>query len=624
MPLNNEKFVNIKNKNDLTSCFNTLFNSAWSLRSTSLAGILTGNEIPLYGEKIAALETFSRLMWGLFPALVDNNTQPEVCAEIFRTLAQGTDPEHPHYWGKATDVDQRCVEMAVFGVGLAIAGKTFRRYLSDSEQHNLYQWLSSIRDVQLPQNNWSFFPVMVEMGLCLSGQPWQPEIIERHFARLDSFYLGDGWYSDGLQRPRDYYNAMALHFYGLIYAQLMASVDPERCAILRQRAALFAADFIYYFDAEGAAIPFGRSMTYRFAQAAFWSAAAFAGLETCSPGVLKGLIFRHLRHWFQQDITDARGVLTVGYHYACPGMAEDYNAPGSPYWACKTFLILALPDEHPFWRSNELPLPPREARRLVPHPGQIVINDHHNQHHYLLNAGQFPAKPYNNSESKYGKFAYSSLLGFNLERSRYGIELAACDSMLLFAEGDGYFRGRLRNQHVEIGTSGILAHWAPWPDVQIKTWLIPLTSGHIRVHIIDTRRPLDSVEGGFPVPIVSLSEQVFDAQTGTSYSAEHGCFSRISDLSPLIQRESVQVISPPGSNIHFPCSSAVPALRQHLPVGQHILACLVLAGTSQPSGEIPLPLISLNDGHLLIKNGDIAHHIPLSYPDHPECQNEHC
>ena len=611
MSLNNKKIVSIRNKNDLMVCFNTFFNSAWSLRSTSLAGILTGSEIPLYGEKTAALETFSRLMWGVFPTLTENNPPSEACAEIFRTLAEGTDPAHPHYWGNATDFDQRCVEMAVFGVGLAIAGKTVRQCLSDHEQHNLYQWLVGIRDVQLPQNNWSFFPIMVEMGLCLSGQPWQPETVERHFARLDSFYLGDGWYSDGLQRPRDYYNAMALHFYGLIYAQLMQPVDPERCAILRQRAALFAADFMYYFDAEGAAIPFGRSMTYRFAQVAFWSAAAFADLETFSPGVVKGVILRHLRHWLKQDITDARGILTVGYHYASPVMAEDYNAPGSPYWAFKTFLILALPDEHPFWCSEELPLPPREERRLLQHAGQIIVNDHQNQHHYLLNAGQFPAKPYNNSESKYSKFAYSSLLGFNLERSRYGIELAACDSMLLLAEDDGYFRGRLRNQHVEIDRDRILTHWVPWPDVQIKTWLIPLTAGHIRLHIIDTRRQLDSVEGGFPVPVACASTCVFDAQTGTASSTAYGCFSRICDLSPQTRREHVQIISPPGSNLHFPCSSAVPTLRQHLPVGQHILGCLVLAGTSLPSVDTPMPLIRLNDSNILITTGDITHKVPL-------------
>ena len=36
---------------------------------------------------------------------------------------------------------------------------------------------------------------------------------------------------------------------------------------------------IHLFGTDGAAIPYGRSMTYRFACAAFWSAVAFDELE---------------------------------------------------------------------------------------------------------------------------------------------------------------------------------------------------------------------------------------------------------------------------------------------------------------------------------------------------------
>ncbi|MER2891238.1 DUF2264 domain-containing protein, partial [Escherichia coli] len=97
--------------------------------------------------------------------------------------------------------------------------------------------------------------------------------LENHFAAMEHYYLGDGWYSDGPGRPRDYYISMGFHFYGLIYAKLMADVDPTRCATLRDRAARFSSDFIHFFAEDGSAIPFGRSLTYRFAEAAFWSAA---------------------------------------------------------------------------------------------------------------------------------------------------------------------------------------------------------------------------------------------------------------------------------------------------------------------------------------------------------------
>jgi len=591
MAYQKESSVLLETRDAVTTCFNRLFNSAWAQKSEDYAGILSGEKIPLYGEKVAALETFSRLLWGYFPLLATGEIRDGNA--LFRLMAEGTDPDHPHYWGEPGDFDQRSVEMAVFGFGLAIASKGINQHLSAREMHNFTHWLAGIRTATLPQNNWSFFPLMIEAGLYHCGQAVASEVIEHHFALLDRCYLGDGWYSDGPGRPRDYYNAMALHFYGLIWSRLMADLYPARCAILRQRASLFARDFIHFFDDDGAAIAFGRSMTYRFAQAAFWSAAAFAELDSVPYGVSKGLILRHLQHWLKQDIIDPRGILTVGYGYANDLIAEDYNAPGSPYWACKIFIILALDEAHPFWQSEALPLPARENQRLLAHAGQIVIDDRLCGHHYLLNAGQTPGKPYANSDSKYAKFAYSSALGFNLERSRYGLELNACDSTLLLSEQDGYWRGPRDTQPERCDADGLAFRWQPWPDVQIKTWLIPLREGYCRLHIIDSARPLATAEGGFPVPVLARPADAFDRQSGTSTSAESGYFSRIVDLSPLLNRPGVQIISPPASNIIFPCSSAIPVLTQDLTPGQHILCCRVYAGKIPPDCIPPRNAVTL-------------------------------
>ena len=37
------------------------------------------------------------------------------------------------------------------------------------------------------------------------------------------------------------------------------------------------------------------------------------------------------------------GLLSVGYDYQNMVFAEGYNGPGSPYWAFKTFILLAVP-----------------------------------------------------------------------------------------------------------------------------------------------------------------------------------------------------------------------------------------------------------------------------------------
>jgi hypothetical protein len=102
-------------------------------------------------------------------------------------------------------------------------------------------------------------------------------------------------------------------------------------------------------------------MTYRFAMSAFWSAIAFADVELPAPlswGVIKGLHLRNLRWWARQPgAYNFDGTFTLGYVYPNHNMLENYNSPGSPYWACKAFLTLAVPESHPFWASEELPYP---------------------------------------------------------------------------------------------------------------------------------------------------------------------------------------------------------------------------------------------------------------------------
>ena len=98
-------------------------------------------------------------------------------------------------------------------------------------------------------------------------------------------------------------------------------------------------------------------MTYRFACAGFWAALAFADEEALPWGEVKGYYLRHLRWWARHPITERDGVLSVGFGYANLLMSENYNSPGSPYWAFKAFLPLALDASHPFWTTEEAPSP---------------------------------------------------------------------------------------------------------------------------------------------------------------------------------------------------------------------------------------------------------------------------
>lgn len=136
----------------------------------------------------------------------------------------------------------------------------------------------------------------------------------------------------------DYYaTSFAIPFYGIIFSKHCP--DHPLAEEWRQRARKLAPRVVHLFAPNGAAIPFGRSMIYRFACVAFWSAVAYAEIEVSdtyesrvpilnianrslqlpapfSLGVIKGIILRHIR-WFTKnpEIFHRDGSLCVGWAY---------------------------------------------------------------------------------------------------------------------------------------------------------------------------------------------------------------------------------------------------------------------------------------------------------------------
>ncbi|MEA9392066.1 DUF2264 domain-containing protein [Acerihabitans sp. TG2] len=595
----------ISQRQQVVNCLNAMLASIDVCFTEGDSGISFGQTCAHYDRNIAEMEGLSRILWGLFPLLASGEDCP-FWPKYLNAIRHGTDASHAGYWGETGPYDQRLVEMAVYGLGLALMKNRLTDQFTETEKLNLHHWLNQISTAEMPDSNWNYFAILVQVGFKQAGLPYDPEIINMRFNKMEAYYLGNGWYSDGLGRPKDYYISMAFHYYGLIYATLMAQEDPQRSLELRNRAKRFAEDFIYMFSSEGPAIPFGRSLTYRFAESAFWSAAAFAGLDILSPGEMKGIVLRHLRWWLKQPIFDRDGILTIGYAYPNLIMAEDYNSPGSPYWAFKLFLILALPDTHPFWQAEEAALPSLLPRRKVAEANQILCHEQGTVHAYMLTSGQIELNNYVNTEAKYTKFAYSSHLGFTLERGRFGLKHAACDSMLLLSEGDDYYRGRRECTDVITEEDAIFSRWAPWTDVNIATWLVPWDGWHIRVHRIKTDRTLDTVEGGFAVmhgpQTIEKTQQRrcrLEANNGTSV---------IVDLSTETIRNADKIITPPNSNIMFAECATIPVLTRRLETGTHWLCCAVTALIPPSNQEAPLPefIISGDSVRLIQQHREIT------------------
>lgn len=554
-----------------------------------------GNTGVHYGDKPAWMEGFARVMWGLGPLWSQDNES--LSAELkqeadewlnlyLEGMIHGTDPDHEEYWGDLVDYDQKMVEMASLVTGISLSPQKLWNPLTEKQKENFYQWLNQINDHKVHPNNWRFFRILVNMMFQLLDLPWSEEVLEDDMAVIEGCYTGDGWYYDGNAGQVDYYIPFAIHFYSLIYSQLMEQKDPERSRMFKERSRVFSHDFIYWFAEDGREIPYGRSLTYRFAHSAFFGAMGFAGVEGAGFGVMKSLALKNLEQWLKLPIFDNGGVLSIGYGYPNLFMSERYNAPGSPYWAFKSFFLLALPQEHPFWQSEEETYP-YEEKKLLSHPHMLVTHDSHN-HVLAYVAGQH-CRNHGACPEKYEKFVYSNKFGFSVSRG-FGLSEGAFDNTLAVSlVGEERYQMRYGAQDFEVSEDEVKITYRLMPGVEAVSRIIPQGAWHVRIHEIRTEHEIDVADGGFAIPVESAKYDrscIEEGEETASASFPWG----ISKVVSLSGGKGKMVDAFPNTNLFHPLT-VIPTICYRLKPGVHRLITCVMADDSEEAkrlaGKIP-------------------------------------
>ncbi|WP_169734164.1 DUF2264 domain-containing protein [Hamadaea tsunoensis] len=515
----------------------------------------------------AWLESIARPLWGLAPLAAGGGTAPQ-WDEVRAALAAAVDPRGPWYIGEPVDRDQRIVESAAIGYALAAAPHEMWDPLSGVQRDNLAAWLGAAMRAEPVDNNWHFFPVYAATGLAAVGVPVDEGAKRAHLDRLEEFALADGWYADGPGAARDYYVPFGFHFYSLLLTRLGA-VEEERAERFRERATRFAGQFRNWFAADGAGLPFGRSLGYRFAQGAFWSALAAADCEALPWAEVRGLAQRHLEWWWPKPVADEEGGLTVGYAYPNTGVVEQYMAGGSPYWGVKFFAALAAGSDHPFW--TEKPAPVEGPAVLAQPAASMVLSRDGRGDVVALNGQETPAWRPRGGTAKYAKFAYSTLAGIGVPTGGPDLDDFGLDGTLALSDDGVHWRTRTHGV-AELDGEAVVLRWRPWPDVTVETRLAFDGDGrHVRVHTISAGRALTVAEGGFCVPWNEVGAPGSAAGAGAAATAG-GIRSEIVDVDGA--REGLILHPMPGSHVLFG-RTVLPALLGGIAAGDHVLRCAV-------------------------------------------------
>lgn len=557
------------------------------LYSEGGARLDVGDNAAWYEVDTVPMEAFARVLWGVAAMWAGGGRDADFERLVTAGLTSGTDPNSPEYWGVCHDFDQRFVEMAAISYGLLFARERTWDPLSEAAKRNLADWLRQINCCKVVGNNWYLFRIMTNVALHRLGLDYDAARLTADLDLIDGMYDADGWYRDGATN-KDYYNPYVFGTYGLAYAMVMADEDPERCARFRERAALLLRDYARWFSATGASFAYGRSLTYRFAQAGFLSACAWAGVT--APGIglaeLKGLIARNLADWLNRPIFDNGGVLTIGYGYPNLQMQEPYNAPGSPYWAMKAFLLLAMPADHPFWKAPIAPLPQFEALDWQRAAGMLIQRSAAPAGDVTMLTAGLTHPDHSHGYEKYSKFAYSSRFGFSIARSNLTLEEFAPDSMLA-VRVDGRLYGKESaavddsgRPEISMDGTGYSVVWSPCPGVQVSTRVKATADGHERVHEIKAERACEVWDCGFAV---NASDAETSARNGVSDGSDGRCVAwaecdgarcEAEDLTEGKAGEAVVIRPDPNTNLIVP-KTVIPAIHHTIPAGTTVIRTAV-------------------------------------------------
>lgn len=332
------------------------------------------------GHVSDGLEGFTRtFILAAFRVAGEAGADPDGHLDFYRRgLLAGTAPASPHAWPRIDVTRQALVEAASLVLGLHLTRPWLWDSLSTAEQDQIVAWLGGAAGVVIPDNNWVMFKVMVQEFIASTGRPFNEEDIAQGLARIEDWYVGDGWYSDGDGQRFDYYAGWAMHLYPCLWTLMAAPRVPELAAhkatVYRERLARYLQDFPYFFGGNGAPLFQGRSLIYRFGATAPLWLGELMGVSQLPPGATRGLGSAALRYFNDGGAFGENNVLGCGWFGSFRPMTQVYSGPASPYWTSKGFLGLLLPADHPVWTATEQPGPVTAADsvRVLQAPGFLL------------------------------------------------------------------------------------------------------------------------------------------------------------------------------------------------------------------------------------------------------------
>lgn len=316
-------------------------------------------------KDVAYMECFGRTMAGLAPwlSLPDDNTaegkqRKQLREWALKSYAHAVNPDSPDYLGWKIH-GQALVDAAYIAESFLRAPSLWKA-LDKQTQERYIREFQGLRRFTPVYSNWLLFVATIESFLKQVGAQADFYRITLSLLKVNEWYVGDGWYSDGSKFAFDYYNSFVLHPMFVECQEVLTNggkrgawnIDPTKFGKGLKRMQRYGVILERLISPEGSFPVFGRSITYRTGILQPLALLAWRGWlpEELSEGQVRSAMTAVIKRMFHDNRNfNEKGFLTIGFNGKQPDIADVYTNNGSLYMATLAFLPLGLPADHSFW-----------------------------------------------------------------------------------------------------------------------------------------------------------------------------------------------------------------------------------------------------------------------------------
>ena len=316
-------------------------------------------------KDVTYMECFGRLMAGLAPwlSLPDDNTtegphRKQLREWALKSYANAVDPKSPDYllWRQE---GQTLVDAAYIAESFLRGYDALWTPLDSLTKQRYINEFTQLRRVDPSYSNWLLFSATVESFLRKAGAPSDTYRISSSLRKIEEWYVGDGWYSDGPNFAFDYYNSFVIHPMYIESLEIiteagkhkniwnMPGCDYQKAITRAQRFGMILERLIS---------PEGTLQTLALLAWRKWLP------KELTNGQVRAGMTAVIERMFGNDRNfNEKGFLTLGFNGSQPGISDYYTNNGSLYMASLAFLPLGLPADDPFWTDAAQPWTSKKA-----------------------------------------------------------------------------------------------------------------------------------------------------------------------------------------------------------------------------------------------------------------------